>query len=175
MLLKIGKGVDKAAAILSSISYVATAIITVMTVIDVLLNKTIHKPILGAYELTEQLMLCAVFASFAYTQTKKGHIEMGLVLARLPRKLSMLIFSVMSLLSAGVGGLLGYCAVVQGIRNLTTHVVTATLFIPVYPFTFIAALSMFGFTLVLLYDTVLSFTGIWNKEHAEIVASGWSS
>ena len=175
MLLKIGKGIDKVTSAMSLVSYVGVTVIVLLTVIDVILTKTISKPILGAYEITEQLLLCTVFASFAYGQTKKSHINMALVISRLPRTLRYLCFAVMSFVSVVVAALMGYAAVLQAISNYQTNVVTANLFIPTFPFLIVEAVAMFIFALALLYDTVLSIGAIKNDEYAEIVASGWST
>lgn len=175
MLLKIGKVFDKITAIMSIVSYVGVSVIVLLTVVDVFLTKAFDAPILGAYEITEQLLLITVYASFAYGQSNKSHINMALVLTRLPRTLRFICYSLMCALSVGIAGLVGYAGVLQSIKNLTTGVVTSNLYIPTFPFVLIAAIAMFVFAIALLYDLILSIAAIKNDECAEIVTSGWST
>lgn len=175
MLLKIGKVFDKITAIMSIVSYVGVAAIVLLTVVDVFLTKAFQSPILGAYEITEQLLLITVYASFAYGQSNKSHINMALILVRLPRTLRFACYSLMCVLSVGIAGLLGYAGIMQTIKNFTTGVVTSNLYIPTFPFMFVAAISMFVFAIALLYDLILSIAAIKNDECAEIVTSGWST
>ena len=78
------------------ISFVCVIVMMLMNVVDVLLGKLFNKPIIGAYELTQRILMCAVFAAFAYGQSKKAHINMTIVIARFPRPVRFVIFSIMS-------------------------------------------------------------------------------
>lgn len=160
---------------MSIVSYVGVSAIVLLTVVDVFLTKAFQSPILGAYEITEQLLLITVYASFAYGQSNKSHINMALILTRMPRTLRYICYSIMCALSVGVAGLLGYAGVKQTIKNITDGVVTSNLYIPTFPFILIAAIAMFVFAIALLYDLILSIAAIRNDECAEIVASGWST
>lgn len=175
MLKKIGTVIEKITGAVSAISYVGIVAIVLLNVLDVFLTKAFSSPILGSYEITEQLLLITVYASFAYGQSKKSHINMALIIARLPRTLRYICFALMCALSVGVAGLMGYSAVMQGLKNLASGVVTSNLYIPTYPFVFLVGLSMFVFAIALLYDMVLSLVAIKDDEIAEYVASGWST
>lgn len=175
MLLKIGKVINKITAIMSIVSYIGVVAIVVLTVADVFMTKVFIKPIVGSYEITEQLLLCTVFASFAYGQTNKSHINMALVISKLPRVMRFVCFTIMSLLSVGIAALVGYAAVLQAMSDYNSGVVTANLFIPTYPFLIVEAVAMFVFAVALLYDTVLSVAAIKSDKYAEIVTSGWSA
>lgn len=175
MLIKIGKVIDKITGIMSIVSYVGVSAIVLLTVVDVFLTKAFQAPILGAYEITEQLLLVTVYASFAYGQSNKSHINMALVLSRLPRTLRFICYSLMCVLSVGIAGLLGYAGIKQCMKNIADGVVTSNLYIPTFPFVLIAAIAMIVFAIALLYDLVLSIAAIKNDECAEIVTSGWST
>jgi len=155
------------------ISFIGVLAILLLNVADVILAKT-YKPILGAYEITQRLLLCTVFASFAYAQTKKTHINMTIVIVRLPRAIRFIMFTLMSLLSVFAAGVLAYAAFYQGSVSLDVGTATEVLLIPLYPFFFIEALSMAAFTIVLLYDTVMSFMSIFKEDFATHVMSEWT-
>ena len=59
------------------ISFVCVVAMMLMNVVDVIMGYVANKHILGAYELTQRLLMCAVFTSFAYGQSKKTHIRKG--------------------------------------------------------------------------------------------------
>ena len=81
------------------ISFVCVIAMMLMNVIDVIMGYVASKHVLGAYELTQRLLMCAVFTSFAYGQSKKTHINMTIVIARFPRALRFILFTLMSILS----------------------------------------------------------------------------
>ena len=57
--------VEKFTKVVGMISFAAVFIMMMLNVIDVLLSKLFKTPILGTYELTQRLLMCAVFTSFA--------------------------------------------------------------------------------------------------------------
>lgn len=57
-----------------------------LIVSEVVYRYVVGKAILGAYNLAEMMMVGVCFLGLAYTQNKKGHIRMGLVLQQLEKK-----------------------------------------------------------------------------------------
>lgn len=173
-MMKAGKIIDRATFIVSIISYCGIVAIMLLNVADVLLNKLFGKPIQGAYEITEVLLLCTVIGSFAYAQTKKSHINMTLVIKAFPKLLRFFIYGLMGLLSTGTAGAVGYAALLQAASAIDKGTITSVLFIPMYPFYYIEAAAMFVFALALLYDTALSFIAMFSTKYEEIVVSTWN-
>lgn len=173
-MLKLGKIVDKVTFIVSLVSYAGVAAIMFLNVADVLLKKLLAKPISGSYEITEALLLCTVFASFAYAQSKKAHINMTIIINIFPKALKFLVYGLMGLLSAGVAFIVGYAAVLHAQSAIDKGMITSVLELPMYPLYYIEAGTMFVFTLALLYDAVLSFAAIFSKKHEDIVTSTWT-
>ena len=155
------------------ISFVGIIAIVLLNVADVALAK-IYKPVLGAYEITQRLLLCTVFASFAYAQTKKTHINMTILIERLPRVIRFILFTLMSVLSVFAAGALTYAAFYQGGVSHSIGAATEVLYIPLYPFFYVQALAMASFTIVLVFDTVMSFMAIFNEDFARHVMSEWT-
>jgi TRAP-type C4-dicarboxylate transport system permease small subunit len=173
-MIKLGKIVNKATFIVSLVSYAGVVAIMLLNVTDVLLTKLATKPISGAYEITESLLLCTVFASFAYAQSKKAHINMTILINVFPRVLKFLIYGLMGLLSAAVAAVVGYAAVLQAASAIDKGTVTSVLMLPMYPLYYVEAAAMFIFALSLLYDAALSFAAVFSKKHAELVTSSWT-
>ncbi len=173
-MLRFGRIVGRFTLAVSLVSYAGVLAIMLLNVADVFTTKLFKAPITGAYEITEVLLLCTVMASFAYAQSQKSHINMGMILNRLPRRLAFALFSFMGVLSAATAGAVGYAAVLQAASSLDRNAVTSVLEIPLYPFYYVEAIAMFFFALVLLYDAVLALIAIRSDEYADMVKSTWA-
>jgi TRAP-type C4-dicarboxylate transport system permease small subunit len=112
-------------------------------------------------------------ASFAYGQTKKSHINMTMIVKRLPRVVKLSVYGVMGLLSTATAVVVGYAAVMQAESAMSKGVETNVLLIPMYPFYCVEALSMFVLALALLYDAVLAFAALRSKACEDAVLSAW--
>lgn len=173
-MLKLKPYVDKMAEILSLVSCVGFLVIAGLSVVDVILQRVFNSPILGVYEIVERMMLCAVFCAFAYGQTQKTHINMTLLLARMPRVPQMICFAVMGVLSTGMSAVMTYAAGVQIFAAHQAGTVTGMLHIPLWPFYIVECAAMGFFTLTLLYDAVLSVGAIFSDALSAEVRSSWS-
>lgn len=171
---KIGKILDRFSAGISIISYVGIISIMLLNVADILMTKLFQKPIFGATDITEQLLLCTVLASFAYAQSKKAHINMTMIIKHLPKFIKFPLFGLMGLLSTATAGFMGYAAVLQVQNALAIDMKTEVLYMPKWPFYTIEAICLFALAIVLLYDTVVAFMATKNKKAEEIVVSSWN-
>jgi len=175
MLEKFKKVESKLGKITKSIcyiSFVGLLAIMFLNVADVLGAK-LASPILGSYEITSRLLLCTVFAAFAYAQTQKAHINMTLVISRFPRALKFAFFTLMSFLSVGIAGFLTYAAYFQAGVAREGATTTEILFIPLYPFFYVQAIAMAAFTAILLFDAIMSLFAIFRNDFAEHVMASW--
>lgn len=76
---------------LSYIGNIALAAMMLLTTVDVVGRYFFSAPVLGAYEITEYLMLITVFAFLALAQAEKAHINVDIVFNRLPDKLRFIL------------------------------------------------------------------------------------
>lgn len=173
-MLRFGKTVNRFTLAVSLVSYAGVLAIMLLNVGDVFMTKFFIAPITGAYEITEVLLLCTVMASFAYAQSQKAHINMGMILKRLPRRVAFAVYSFMGILSSATAGAVGYAAVLQAQSAMDRNAVTSVLQIPLYPFYYVEAVAMFFLALVLLYDAVFAFIAIRSDKYAEMVKSSWA-
>jgi TRAP-type C4-dicarboxylate transport system permease small subunit len=156
------------------ISFVCVVVMMLMNVVDVVIGYLFSTHVLGAYELTQRLLMCAVFTAFAYGQSKKSHINMTIVIVHFPRPLRFSLFTLMSVLSVLAAGAMTYAAAVQTGVAVTTGYMTEVLYIPLWPFYVVETVSMGIFTLALIYDTVLSFIAIFREDYAKMIQAEWS-
>ena len=166
--------VEKITKAVGFISFAAVFVMMMLNVVDVLLAKFFKSPIVGTYELTQRLLMCAVFTSFAYAQSKKAHINMTILIAVFPRVIRFILFTLMSVISVVAAGAMTYAAAIQMNVAITTGYMTEVLYIPLWPFYLVETIAMAIFTLALIYDTVLYVIAIFRDDYAAMIQEQWS-
>ena len=167
-------GVHRFTQAIALISFVCVLLMMLMNVADVIMGYLFQTHILGAYELTQRMLMCAVFTAFAYGQSKKSHINMTIIIVHFPRPLRFIIFTLMGILSVLAAGAMTYAAAVQTGVAINTGYMTEVLYIPLWPFYVIETAAMGIFTLALIYDTILSVIAIFREDYAQMIQADWS-
>lgn len=170
---QVEKIVKRITGVLSIISFVGFFFIMAITVCDILIRYISGDSILGVYEIVERTMICAVFASFAYTQTEHAHVQITLVAAKYPPKLKFVMLALNYLLSAAASVFVAYAAVRQANVAMASHYTTGILLIPLYPFYWIECVSMIVLCAAFLFDMVKSIAALFNREIAEEIQAEW--
>lgn len=171
---RISDFVERLTVWVATVSFICVLIMMLMNVADVIIAFLFQTHILGAYELTQRLLMCAVFTAFAYGQAKKSHINMTIVIVHFPRALRFILFSLMGLLSVAAAAAMTYAAAYQTGVAVSAGYMTEVLYIPLWPFYVIETVAMALFTLTLLYDTVLSVIAIFREDYAQMIQAEWS-
>jgi TRAP-type C4-dicarboxylate transport system permease small subunit len=107
---------------------------------------------------------CAVFASFAYAQTQKSHINISMLVDLFPIKAKMFCMFITGFLAACTAFFIAYAATRQARTALASNYTTAVLQISLYPFYWIEFLCMAVFGIVLLYDAIKCLLAIFNED-----------
>jgi len=84
---------------LNRIGVAVLFLLMILTSADVFMRYLFNRPIKGTFELTELMMVVTVFFALAYTESKKGHVSVELVIERLPQRSQAVIDALTSLLS----------------------------------------------------------------------------
>lgn len=171
---KIGNYVNKGSTAVGGISFFCIIALTLMNVVDVFISQLFNVRILGAVELSQRLLMCSVFSAFAYAQSTKSHINMTLIVARLPRVPRFVIFTLMSILSLATIILMTYAAWSQTVISFESAYVTEVLKVPLWPFFVVETISMAVFAVATLYDTVVYGIAIFSQDVAEHVQKDWT-
>lgn len=174
MIKKIDKISLALTSVVSIVSYIGFLAVMLLIVVDVLLRKIMDSGVTGAYEMVERLLMVAVFASFAYTQSKQGHVHVTMFISKLPNAVRFVLVGLTGILSSGAAFLLAYAAVLQANSSLALGTKTGVLGIALYPFFWVEAVCMAVFGVALLWDVVKSFVAIKNKEVAQEIQSHWT-
>ena len=80
---------------------------------DVTYRAIAGKAILGAYNLTEIMMVAVCFFAVAYTQNKRGHVRMEIVVSKTKGRARLLTEIVSSLLCLLISALMFYQSIVE--------------------------------------------------------------
>lgn len=157
--------------ILGYISFVAFFVIMAFIVLNVIMRYLFNSPILGAYEIVEQMMLVGVFCSFAYAQEQGAHIRVTMLIMHLPKRVAMVVCALMDLGATVILILLTYSAYNQDMLALQSAYTTAQLKISLVPFYTLEVICSAIFAIAMLLDAVDYIRGIFNKDIANELCS----
>ena len=130
-----------------------------LTALDVCGRYFLNRPIRGALELTEILMVMTVAAGFAYTQKMKGHISVELFTARLPLKYQKVIYGFDYFICLFLYLLITWQCVKGGLVQWRSSVTSGAIEIPLWPFYFFLALGSCVLCLAFLADILKLLRG----------------
>jgi len=150
------KGIASASRILNNIGIAFLILLMLLITADVLLRALLKWPILGTNELSEFMMIIVVYLAIAYTQHKKSHVSVDLLITRFPKKLQAIVDSVTYFLGFSLCTLMAWQAFVDVGRLRDIGRVSDILSIPVAPFQLVMAIGFVVFCLVLLLDLLHS-------------------
>lgn len=157
--------------VLGYVTFAAFFVIMAFIVINVFMRFVLDSPVLGAYEIVEQMMFVGVFCSFAYAQQQGSHIRVSMLLMHLPRPVSMALCGLTSLLGAGILGVLSYAAYKQLLIVIAKNYTSAMLKFSLTPFYVLEVVCSVIFAFAVLVDAIDYFTAIADKERAQELAS----
>ncbi len=135
-----------------------------LTVGDVIARYFFNKPVPGTFELTNLMLPLLVFFGLAYTQVRKGHISIDIVISRFPARVRAIADSISSFLSLSLFALVVWQSAVYAHRLWQGHIVSGVLAWPVYPFLIAAAFGSLLFCFVLLGNLLDSLAKAVKRE-----------
>lgn len=153
--------------ILGYLTFVAFFVIMAFIVLNVIMRFIFKEPILGAYEIVEQMMFVGVFCSFAYAQQKGSHIRVTMLLLHLPKRVSMFLCGLTGIFGVGILAVLSYAVWNQMLIAYSHSYTTSMLKISLVPFYSIEVLCSIFFALAVLVETVEYFWAVFDKKLAE--------
>ncbi len=119
---------------LSYVGNVALAAMMLLTTADVVGRYFFNAPVLGAYEITEYLMLILVFAFLAVAQRDKAHINVDIVFNRLSTRLQTIFDRFNHVVCLAMMSLVAWMGVRHTLELRQTGESSLLLKIPDYPF-----------------------------------------
>jgi TRAP-type transport system small permease protein len=146
------------------LSYVgngALAIMMLLTTADVIGRYFFNSPVLGAYEITEYLMLIMVFSFLALAQSEKAHINVDIVFNRLPAGLQTFLERFNHIVCLLMMVLVTWMSVQRIAELKKTGEASLLLKIPDYPFAAFLAIGC----LVLCIEF---FKDVFRPQHSDV-------
>lgn len=136
---------------------VMLALMVVLIVIDVVGRSAFNSPLAGDVDLVEMLMVLMIFLSVAFTASEKRHVTVDIVVTRLSKKMRARLEILTSFGSLLFVGLMTWQIGARACGLLTLPRYSPSLFWPLAPFYFIAALGclMLWLELVLIFFSSL--------------------
>lgn len=134
------------------IGNIAIAAMMFLTTVDVAGRYFFNAPIMGAFEITEYLMLVVVFSFIAFAQAEKAHISVDIVFDRLPRQAQRIINRLNHLACLLMMLLVTRMGVQQAIELKENGEMSTLLKIPDYPFAIFLVLGCAAFCIEYLID-----------------------
>ena len=156
---------------LGYITYAAFFILMAFIVINVIMRFVFDSPVLGAYEIVEQMMFVGVFCSFAYAQQQGSHIRVTMLLTHIPKRIAMAVCGLTSLCGTAILCLLTYASTKQFTLAHSHAYSTAMLKIPVAPFYAIEIVCSIIFAFAVLVSAIEYLIAVFNKELADELAA----
>ena len=146
MLARILRGAVRAAC---AVAVAALAALVLITVVDVAGRYLFNKPLFGALEISEFLMLFIGFGGLAYAELRQAHIVVDFFVTVLPRRIQALLDSVAALLGALFWGFVAWRAIDHAQQIREAGEVSINLALQIYPFYLIVAAGGILFALLL--------------------------
>ena len=157
------KVISPISRILGGISMVAIVFVTLLVVVDVCLRRLFNSPIFGSHELSSLSFSIIVFLPLAWCAFNNNHVELDLVVKKLPKTTQSSIEVIILLLTSGILGLMSWQLLIQGMKLQAANQETALLEIPMYPFIYIATLGSIILTLAFFIRFLYSLSTIIEK------------
>ncbi len=129
-----------------------------LIVADIIGIKFFRHPIPGAIEMVAFLGVVVTAFAIAFTQVRRGHIQVEFFVMRLPQRAQAGVTALVSLLGIALFGLLAWQSYDFGRTLQVTGTVSMTQRIPFYPFVYAIAFCCLPICLLLVVDFLKSVT-----------------
>ncbi len=159
----------------SFFSMAVAIVLAVVLFLDVVLRKATGGvvTIKGAYEIAQMLLSTFVFSTWAYTQSVHGHIEVVLVIQRLPQKVRFVLYAFTAILCVITVTFGAYGVYHQIFNAKASGESTANLMIPYWPFYIFEFVAFVLLGVVLLRDAFKAVYAIFSEEMAAEIQQDW--
>ena len=144
----------RVSAVLAYIGAAALLLMMGLTAADVIGRYLFNAPILGTFEITEFLVLLLIFSFLAYTQSKKSHVAVDLLVGLFPQKVraGIAVFNHTVCLLLMV--LITWMGFQKALELKAVGEASPNLQIPDYPFVFFLAFGCLVFCIEYVRDLI---------------------
>ena len=123
-------------------------------VADVIARYIFNQPFAFGLEVVENFLSIVVFFGLILCTAHKGHVELSVLVEKLPHRVQATISSLVFFLSTAICGAITWRLVIHAVQIKEIGTVSSILKIPQYPFIWVVALCSILITLLFLSQTV---------------------
>jgi TRAP-type C4-dicarboxylate transport system permease small subunit len=138
-LMNLEKGISWTNGILNWVAGIALGVMMIITVVDVVGSKFFKWPLPGGIELIGFMAIIVAAFPIAYTQLKRGHIEVEYFVEKMPLRAREVIYGIVTVLGIGLFTVLAWRCYDLGRSLQESGEVSMTQGIPFYPFVYALA------------------------------------
>lgn len=142
---------------MSYIGNISIAGMTLLSAADVVGRYLFNSPILGAYEITEYLLLIMVFSYLGITQSQKAHINVDIVFNHLSPRFQAILMRINYMICLVMMIIVSYMGVQKVLANIKVGEASILLKIPDYPFAIFLTIGCVVLTIEFLKDVFAPF------------------
>lgn len=139
-----------AVGVANVLSLAGLVAMTIVTVADVAGRYLFNRPLPGALELSELLMVFLVFGAFAITELRNGHVDIDVVVNKMPARARACSETFAAILSTVFWGAITWRTALHAHNVWRAGETTPNLGLPIGPFVWVAAAGTLLFTLALV-------------------------
>jgi TRAP-type C4-dicarboxylate transport system permease small subunit len=156
-------GFKKALSVVHCISWIMLVVLMILGTADVFGRYFFNRPITGAREISSILVVGIVVLSWAYVQSKKGHLTIDFVVFRFPHLVQVIMELIVLFISLAVFGTITWQSGRIAIRYWEIGYLVPTIQIPKAPFLLLVTFGAFILCLEYIYEIVFLFYGLRKK------------
>lgn len=145
--------ISKVARWINGVAAVTLVAMMLVTVINMIMRE-VYVPFTGSAETVGFLGAVTAGLALGYTQIKRGHINVDVVVSRFPPKIQGIVDSISYFVSMAIFGVAAWQVFSWANRLMERREVSESGTIVFYPFVYVLAFGCAGFCLVLLIDCV---------------------
>jgi TRAP-type C4-dicarboxylate transport system permease small subunit len=161
----VSRKLGRISPLLASLGALALFAMMCLTVTDVVGRYLFNSPVLGAFELTEYLVLIVIFSFLAFTQAGSAHVSVDLVVTRFSPKTRLYVALFNHTLCLLLMALIAWMGFQKALDLKGTGEISPNLAIPEYPFAFFLVFGCVVMCIEYIRDLLRLFTS--RRERSE--------
>lgn len=154
---------------LNRVASLSLFLMMLLTIMDVFLRKAFRSSILGTVEITEFMMVILVFLGLAWTELLDGHVRVDLIMSRFGQRVHALVDLITQLACSVLFGFITWSTLVYSINMKASREVSQDLWIPKYPFLYVAGAGCALLGLILFIQSLMAALKViksWNPSRS---------
>ena len=136
------------------------AVMMILTVIDVVGRRVFNKPLAGAFELNQLLMLVVTFLAIAYCELLRGHVSVDFIVDKLHQKTQNIIDSITYFIFLVTFAIISWQFALYVVEVFEWGFTTAYFGVPIYLFIIVITFGCVLLSIMLLIHLLQYIAGV---------------